>query len=165
MLTPQRGRHHDPALNASAGRQIRFAAARLGVDTVVLAGDDIELEGIAHRIEEITAPGGFSAGPRATDDEGLIRVSRGPISASKETKGETQTEAKTRATGLRVRTLATLDHLSNGDRPGVTPDRIGLLVVAPRSLPRSTVASIQDLQATTGWPLLGVLEVQPSQAL
>lgn len=159
----------DDAADAAVARQVRFAATRVGADTIVFVSVAGEVGRLARRIERhllTSEPAVFADGNAGVTDgtagsDGHLGQPDGSTSDSGRVSVRTATMTTNgllagTQSGLRVRTLAQLDPPAAGELD--TP-RMGVLVLAPRSVRRRAVTKVSDLVATTGWPVLGVIEV------
>ncbi len=167
---------------------LRTAARRSGVDTVVLTamhpGNDLtelavrlnaalvgrppsdtvsvepsirmtDMTGIKKKEMAETMQQGIRSGPAKRGDRDTARTTSGPPAADLNGQGADDVapvvSPHTHAEQLvHVRNLAALT-----DEP--IPSA-GLVVTHTGSVPRSRVAPVKNLLATTGWPLLGVIE-------
>ena len=139
--------------------RVEVAARRVDTNVVALAGPvpEKQLADLAQDLDYLLAV------PRvlpASRRESWLRVSsNGKAVRSAPTEGTgAVVESSAEATPWQtVRVLPcderTLSLLGRGDQ------RIGVLVVAPRSTPRDGLLHVEDVVGTTGWPLIGVVTV------
>jgi len=159
----------DPAALANVGRRIRLAARHAGVSTVVLVRatwTPLAPE-LVDRVEAATLrpqPGpGLAALPIDTLEKSSRRVAANGSPAAADHGSTTGTDNHAAVAVLTVpehsgrpswlHRLYAFDELD----PSAEAERIGVVVLAGATTRVAAVASIRDLLAASGWPLLGVL--------
>ena len=152
---------------ARLATRVGIAARRVDTNVVALAGPipEQQLADLAHELDYLL--GGnpqsrvlhdMAAGQSAPGQQGRAN--------GKPTRGgsgqRTQTMVKPQPTPWEsVRVLPcddlALSLMGRGDQ------RVGVLVVAPRSTPRDGLLHVEDVIGTTGWPLIGVVTVAANE--
>jgi len=153
----------DPVALADVGRRIRLAARRAGVSTVVLVRAT-RAELVPELVDRVEAA---ALRPDPVTSRLSIPIdTRDPLAAPADTTRAVNanqsadghqvavlTRAENSGRPSRLNRVCALDELD----PNAEADRIGVVVLVGTSTRLSSVDSVRDLLAASGWPLLGVL--------